>query len=213
MAITSAYATATQYRTVFGETTSTLTTEIDEVLAAASRYLDEALGRTFNQDTAVVTFNVVTGSKKSDQLEIPDVSTKTGFVVKVDEDGDGDLTDETALTIDEDFYLRGEDFGFNPDTGPEARPWVDLWIPPWGSPQLSYFPTRTLVQLTYKRGWAAVPAAIKHGTIQLAGIYLLKSPRATQRMQEGFDAVIGTSRDAQRIVHTLMSHYRRRWSF
>jgi len=213
MTITSAYADAAAYRAMFHGTDTTLGTETDEVLMAVSRYLDEKLGRTFNQDAAVVTFQVVTGRKKSDYLEVPDISTKTGFVVKVDEDGDGDLTDETALTIDTDFYLRGEDFGFDPDTGSEARPWVDLWIPSWGSPQLSYFPARTLVQLTYKRGWAAVPKAIEHAAIQIAGIWLLQSPRATQRIAEGLDSVIGTSREGQSILSKLTAHYRRRWHF
>ena len=198
---------------MLGGTVATLDTEIDEVLTAVSRYLEGELGRTFNQDAAVITRSYMTGSRKSDALLVHDIATKTGLVVKVDDDGDGNVTEETALTIATDFVPRGEDYGLDPELGPEPRPWVELWIPSYGSPTYSYWPVRTLVQVTAKGGWPAVPKAVKHSTIQIGGIWLMQSPRATSRLAEGLDAVIGTSREAQTIVRDLTSHYRRRWSF
>jgi len=54
-----------------------------------------------------------------------------------------------------------------------------------------------------------VPEAIKQACIQLVGILLMKSPRATREVNLGLGTVLATSSAAQSIIGELMSVYSR----
>lgn len=205
MARGAAYVSAADFKTAYGITVSTFDVELALQVKAVSRYVDRIARREFNQDAAVVTRSYMTEPElASDWLEIDDVSTKTGFVLKVDEDRDGVTTDETAWTIDTDYQLEP----LNAGEGEEAKPWTSIRIPPWTGKSL--FPRAMLVTVTAKFGWAAVPDAIRQATMQLVGILRMDSPRATIRIQEDIGSAIQASSAAQRIVTDLIMPYKRR---
>lgn len=215
MAVGDAYATKAQYKAVFAKTTAANDAEIDRDLLAVSRTIERELKRFFNVDVADVArdYWAPTGGgqvmpeaenpwrycKGSRELDIDDLVSLTS--VLVDDNGDG--TPETAYTVNSDFLLTP----LNAPDGPEARPYLTLVLPEWSSKQA--WPPGRLVRVTGKFGWPAVPKAIERACIELCGILRLESPRATNRIQEGMDAVIGTSRAAQTIITDLRRYYGR----
>jgi len=208
MAITDGYAVYTDYKTAFGITVSTQDTRIQSVLLAVSRYVDRRCHRFFGVDAAVVErlydpYDRVVRLDDRPAFVVDDISTATGLVVKLDEDLDGSVADETAWTIDTDFTLWPQ----NANLGPEAQPWRAIRLPTWSSK--SFLATARL-SVTAKFGWPAVPAVVAQATLELAGIVMTDSPRATTRIQEGVEAVIGASPQAQSIVMSLVHHYGRR---
>ena len=205
MAIGSAYSTKELYKTAFGITVATQDDRIDSVLLGVSRHIERRLGRFFNQDAAVVERRYFPKGRllRLDDLPafmVDDISTTTGLIVKQDDDLDGSFTDETAWTIETDFVL----WPFNADKGPEAEPWRAIVIPRWSAKS---FLAEARLSVTAKFGWAAVPAAIAQGTLEIAAIVMTDSPRATSRIQEGVDAAIAASPEAQSIVLALVDAY------
>ena len=205
MAIDSAYSTKALYKSAFGVTVTTQDDRIDSVLLGVSRHIERRLGRFFNQDAAVVERRYFQPGRilRLDDLPafmVDDISTTTGLIVKQDDDLDGSFADETAWTIDTDFTL----WPFNADKGPEAQPWRAIVIPSWSAKS---FLAQARLSVTAKFGWAAVPAAIAQATLELAGIVMVDTPRATGRIQEGVDAAINASPRAQDIVMALIDQY------
>ena len=179
-----------------------------------TRFLEKKLGRTFNKDASVTTRRYVTGEVRKRDLLIDDIASTTGLIVKVDEDGDGLVSDETALVLSTDLLLRGEGLDLDPDQGSEPQPWVELWIPPfYNDARITSFPPNTLVSVTAIHGWPAIPSAIVRAMYQLTGIWRLESPRATQRIPEGIEQAIASSPEAQSILDQVLAPYRRRWYF
>ena len=205
MTISAAYATTAEYKTAFSLTASTQDTRIASTLLAVSRHIERRTGRFFNVDAAVVEriyplrdrVTLIDGLRA---LPTDDISTSTGLVVKQDDDLDGLFTDETAWTIDTDFSL----YPLNAAQGPEATPWRAIVLPSWSGKS---FNAGSRLSVTAKFGWAAVPAAIAQATLELAAIVMIDSPRATSRIQEGIEAVIGASPEAQTIVMRLVDTY------
>ena len=207
MAISGAYASATQYRAAITKTDTTDDTEIDLDLDAVSRYLERRLGRFFNVDASDVTRIYDPGSRGArppgghKSLWIHDL-TAAPTSVKIDKDNDGLFTDETALAST-DFEL----YPLNAGVGPEARPYTRLDVTAWGNE--GSWPHNGRVQVIGKWGWLAVPAAITRATIHLTGILRLESPRATDRIPDDLNAAVATSPQGQAIVRQLMNVYRR----
>lgn len=183
-----------------------------------SRYLDRKLNRFFTRDDNVVSRiyyptgyyagnpeaeNPWIGVRGSRELTVDDISTTTGLVVKIDESRDGSFVGDTALATT-DYELRP----MNADKGPEPKPWNIIALPAW-STKIAWA-AGCPVQVTARFGWPTVPEAIAQSACQLVGIYRLDSPRATSQINAGFDAVLGTSRQAQDIVERLMAVYARR---
>lgn len=205
MAIDSAYETATNYKTAFSITASTQDARIASVLLAVSRYIERRLDRFFNIDASVVErLYLPTGRRlKIDGLPammVDDIASTTGLVVKQDTDNDGSVADETAWTLNSDYLL----WPLNADKGPEAQPWRAIVLPAWTTVQ--FMDVR--LSVTAKFGWPAVPSAIAQATIELAGIVMTDSPRATTRMQEGVESAIAMSPQAQSIILALVEEYR-----
>jgi len=157
--ITDAYVTVKEYKDRVGKTGTTADDNLLAQLTAVSRFLDARLGRNFGQDSAVAV-RVYDGNGLV-RLWTDDISTSTGLIVKVDLDGDYLFTDETALTLDTDFWVGPA----NADKAPESTPWQFLEVHP-NSTRLSVWPyQRRAVQVTAKFGWPSVPNLIKEWVV------------------------------------------------
>jgi hypothetical protein len=161
-AVTDPYVTAAEYKARVSKTGADDDIEITAQLLTVSRFLDLRLGRFFTQDAAVVT-RIYDGNGETCLWLPDDIATSTGLVVKVDLDGDYSFADETALTLDTDFWLGPP----NADKGPEPFPWEILQVNP-NSGQLSEWPDQArAIQVTAKFGFPTVPGAIKEATISI----------------------------------------------
>jgi hypothetical protein len=158
--IADAYVDVAEYKDRVGKTITGQDGELLAQLTAVSRFLDARLGRFFGQDAAVVT-RVYDGNGGT-RLWLPDdISTSTGLIVKADLDGDYLFTDETALTLDTDFWLGP----LGADKGSEPQPWQYLEVHPTSS-RLSVWPfQRRAVQVTARFGWPAVPQVVKEWVV------------------------------------------------
>ena len=162
MAIDSPYASLAEYKARVEKTGTADDTEITAQLLTVTNFLTLRLGRFFTKDAAVVT-RVYDGNGET-RLWLPDdIATSTGLVVTVDLDGDYSFADETALTVDTDFWLGPP----NADKGPEPFPWEYLDVHPT-SGNLSVWPDQQrAIQVTAIFGFPAVPGAIKEATISI----------------------------------------------
>lgn len=198
MAITDAYATAAEYRTTFG-VTNTSGVDADAVILAditsVSRYLDRRLGRFFTKDASVVARRYQPSGRPT--LNVHDIASLTGLIVKVDDDSNGIAT--TTLTITTDFEVAPLDA----DKGPEPAPWTELYLPPRSSR------TRwdSLTEVTAIFGYPSVPGAIQRAALELTAILRIQSPRATNQIPEGAEQALDASAEAQKIVSQLSGVY------
>lgn len=161
----------------------------DTVLAiaitAASRAIDQACNRQFGQTTPAAaryyTFSGPTARfsdrlmsdfladpfRGRESLQIDDLMTTSGLVVKVDRNEDG--TYEETLTLDVDYRL----FPFN--AAADGRPWSRVVLADGET-----FPTHLRgVEITAQWGWSAVPTTIKQAC-------LLQAARFFQRRNAPF---------------------------
>lgn len=158
MALTNAYATATEFREFCRIDALSDAGMHDTILAAASRQVDKYTGRRFWQDGTVVAREYFADNAYVVQTD--DISTTTGLVVKVDVNGDG--TFARTLTISTDFLC----FPLNAADDVPAKPFTELRIAdPSVSDTFAVPSMRPGVQVTAKFGWAAVPDEVKVATI------------------------------------------------
>lgn len=179
MPITDSYATEQEYRAAVTESTSPGTTSdpvLKRQLLAVSRRLTRELGQHFTKDAAVVE-RLYCPAKSTRCLEVDNIATATGLVIKVDEDRDGSFADETAWAAT-DYQLRP----LNADKGDEVRPWYEIYVPDWSTK--TGFRAGYYVSVTAIWGWPAVPSAIKEECIQLTRILREESPGATGGVNE-----------------------------
>lgn len=222
MAISDVYATAAEYRDHLDKTDTADDSIITTALTAVSRYLDRKLGWHFSKDASVVARTyLVPGARTQYRpmdwaesenpyrwgayqrlLQVDPIASSSGLIIVVDTDQDGSFDDETAWAAT-DYVLLPR----NADKLPEARPWTAIEVPPWSSQ--SGFIAGTQVRVTATWGWPAIPAAIKLATIELAALWRLETPRATSQMNASVDVVVSTSKQAQQIVGSLVSEYRK----
>lgn len=208
MAVTDAYASAATYRAIADKDSTAEDTEILDDLRAISRYLDGKLGQFFTQDASAVARLFEGNGERVLRLDgiegCPGIASTTGLVVKVDLNGDYDVTDTgETLTINTDFWVAPA----NAAQGAEARPWTALEVTP-STTVLSTWPKRRrAVQVTAIFGWPAVPKSIERATCLLAAIMRMETARAiVQRSEIG--EMIEASREARGIVDNLSKHYR-----
>lgn len=210
MAITDAYVSAKEYRDVTGKPVDSADARIDLDLKAISRYLERKLGRFFTVDasdqTRVYIPNWHGGSFRGRMggrtiLYIDDLSAAPTSI-KIDKDGDGSFADETALATT-DYELHP----LNASLGPEATPYTSIVLTPWGDEVT--WPEGDRVQIVGKWGWPAIPEAIKRATIEIAALLRIETPRATNRIPEGFGQAIESSPQAQQIIWQIANAYKR----
>jgi hypothetical protein len=199
MALSDAYATASEYRAAFDMTSDSQDSEILSDLKAVSRYIDGKMGRFFNKDSEDKT-RVYYCPADSTKLWIDDLSAAPTSIT-IDQDTDG--TCETTLSSS-DYEL----YPVNAPLDPEQRPYMCICLTSWGDEP--YFSQGERVEVVGKFGWPAVPEAVKRATIHLTAILRLETSRATRRIPELGDA-IEASPEAQGIIRQLLDKYKRRW--
>lgn len=220
MAVTDPYCDAAKYRAIITKSDTGDDGAIFTDLKAVSRFLDQKLGRFFTKDAAAVDriYRVPGGrgapplnwaesenpfryGNVSRILYVDDIASTAGLTIKVDEDGDGSFSDESAWAST-DYELWPE----NAPLGPEPAPYMAIAIPEWSSKGAFYANQRVQVHAIF--GYPAVPPAIERATAHLCGILRLESPRATNRFTE-MGETFGTSKQARDILDDLTRNYRR----
>lgn len=201
MTLVNCYATLAQVKAELGITTSTHDSTLDVSINAASRQIDGWCGWRFWQDASVVDRQFRADNPR--YVCIPEgISTTTGLVVKIDEDGDG--TFETTLTISTDFILEPLN----------AADMVPVW--PFTEILLAdnyYFPRlsngRPGVQVTAKFGWPAVPDDVtKACLIQAAQLFKAKDT-AFDVADFGQEGPIRVGQPMNKLARGLLAPYRK----
>lgn len=154
------YATLTELKDRLkpgGISGTTFDTRLNDALSTASRSIEKACGRQFN-DAGSATARVY--EPCSDYLvEVDDFSTVTGLIVKVDTSGDGTYATTVAAANYETRPLNGVVDG--------EQGW-----PYWQVCAVNYvwpiYWVRAPIQVTARWGWTAVPAGIHEGCLILA---------------------------------------------
>jgi hypothetical protein len=183
MTITNGYTTEAVVNEEIGRTDvdSTRQAAIHRAINAASRQIDGHCGRRFWQDSTVVA-RVYFATDES-CVEVDDISTLTGLIVKTDPDGDG--TYENTLTITADFRVAP----FNAAARTPVWPYTDLLISPVSASYFPVFATVPGVHVTAKFGWPAVPDDVAQACV-IQAVSLLKAPAASMGiLQVGIDGV------------------------
>lgn len=204
MAVESPYATAAEYRARTSQSGTGDDATILLQTTAVSRYLDARLRRFYTQDAAVVT-RIYDGNGEQ-RLWLPDdIAMTTGLVVTADQDGDYDFSDETALTLNTDYWVGPWNAGY----GSEPRPYTFLEVSP-NSANLSAWPEQLRsVQVVAKFGWPAVPAAIKEITVAITRqLRDLEKSGVTQAIQN-IDTVIQQSPELAGLMARIERMYAR----
>lgn len=187
MSLTNAYCTVAEFQSLSRIDSGADQTLHEICINAASRLVDRHCGRRhgFWQDASVGTREYHPDSNWC--VQVDDISTSTGLIVKTDTAVDG--TFATTLTITTDFllYERG-----SPNAADEtpARPWDEIRITSNATNYFTMADHRPTVQVTAKFGWAAVPDEVKLATIlQAQMLYSAKDARTgilQVLSQEGF---------------------------
>ena len=170
MAITNGYTTLAAMKTFLSITDSADDTILESFIESASRSIDRIANRRFYADAAASARKYRAYNDLF--VYVDDISSTTGLVVKIDDDGDG--TFETTLTINTDFLVE-------PLTAASKdRPFTQLTIVnttfSWPIfPGLFSNGLRPGVEVTAKYGWPAVPDDIETATqILTADLYKRK---------------------------------------
>lgn len=156
MAITNGYCTLTEVKAALRISDTVDDTLLENAVEAASRRIDGECSRRFYQDGSATARTYA--ATRHDLIIVDDISTTSGLIVKIDDDADG--TFETTLTSGTDFQLEP----VNALT--QAKPVTMLRALDTGWPVAAN--GRTLIQITARWGWPAVPDAIREATVLLA---------------------------------------------
>ncbi|HUS42882.1 MAG TPA: hypothetical protein VMY16_09465 [Ilumatobacteraceae bacterium] len=202
MALVNCYATVNDVAAELGISDVDDDARIERSIITASRQIDSECGRRFWADTVVVERNYWATSRVS--LEVDDISTLTGLIVKLDTDDTG--TYETTLTINTDFIVAplnaADDYPVRPHT-------EILMLDTYTFP---IHQRRPGVSVTAKFGWAAVPTDVNQAClIQAKGIY--KSTSGTfSGFQLAADAgIVMRTPSLDPVARGLLEPFRKDW--
>lgn len=201
MTITHGYTTLAKLKAEVLDQNITATTfdaRMEDAIESASRQIDGYCGRWFWQDATVVAR--VYRPRETRCVDVDDISTTTGLVVKVDLDGDG--TFETTIPSS-DYRLEPR----NAAAEYPVRPYTEIEIAPLSS---YYFPTGldTTVEVTAKFGWPAVPEDVEKACIVQATM-LYKANSAPLGVVElaGVGGVMRASASLSPMARGLLDRY------
>ncbi len=162
MAITNGYATLTQIKNYLSISDNTDNDLLEDLIESASRSIDRIANRRFYADSSA---SARLYRAYSDVfVYVDDISTTTGLIVAVDENGNG--TYSKTLTLNTDFIM-------DPLTASAlGRPFTQLTMvsntESWPIfPGLTQNGLRPGVQVTAKWGWPSVPDDITVATLTL----------------------------------------------
>ena len=156
MTITNGYCTLDELKTALRITDTLDDRLLEASIEAASRRIDGMCSRRFYLDAT--TSNRTFAPARSDRVEIDDIGTATGIVVKIDNTGTGVYA--TTLTAGVDFQLEP----FNAFT--KGEPVNVLAALDTGFPVSSR--RRATIQVTARWGWPTIPDAIREVAVLLA---------------------------------------------
>lgn len=201
MALYPSYVTSNEYKDfVHVDTADTADdTEINLAIAAASRAIDSYCNRQFGQITSATTRYFEAESRN--YVKIFDLYTTTQLTVALDLDNDGVF--EETLTLDTDFRLV-------PRNAPgDLEPWTGIELIPGGTYAFPHYPYYlahypcTLVEVSARWGWTAVPDSVKQATLLQADVFM-------KRRQAGLAGdYSSTSRFVDRDVQLILKPFRR----
>ena len=156
MAITNGYCALSEIKTYIGLSGSGQDTNLESAVESASREIDQYCGRIFYETTSQVRTYTPTNRY---ELEVDDISTDTGLVVKLDTTDDGSY--DTTLTINTDFIVSPVNRSNVLD---QNQPITMLKILDKRSSERFDVDIINNVQVTAKYGFSSVPSAIKQAT-------------------------------------------------
>jgi hypothetical protein len=157
MAITNGYCTLSDLKTYIGLTGSGQDTNIENSITSASREIDQYCGRIFYVTSSSV--RQYTPINRY-ELEVDDISSTTGLVVKLDTTDDGSY--DKTLTINTDFIVTPVN---RTDTLDQNQPIMMLKILEKRSSERFDTDIINNVQITATYGFSSVPSAIKQATL------------------------------------------------
>ena len=157
---TAGYISAADLKSYIGLTGSGQDTNISNAITAASRQIDRICNRRFWQDSSVQvkTFTPISNIF----LEVPDISTTTGLIVKLDTTDDGSY--DKTLTINTDFIVMPTNPILLGTGSGEHKPYTETRILNTRSSERFDPSIINNVQITAKYGFAIVPEAIEQAT-------------------------------------------------
>lgn len=157
---TAGYISAADLKSYIGLTGSGQDTNISNAITAASRQIDRICNRRFWQDSSVQvkTFTPISNVF----LEVPDISTTTGLIVKLDTTDDGSY--DKTLTINTDFIVMPTNPILLGTGSGEHKPYTEIRILNTRSSERFDPSIINNVQITAKYGFAIVPEAIEQAT-------------------------------------------------
>lgn len=157
---TAGYISAADLKSYIGLTGSGQDTNISNSITAASRQIDRICNRRFWQDSSaqVKTFTPVSNI----YLEVPDISTTTGLIVKLDTTDDGSY--DKTLTINTDFIVMPTNPTLLGTGSGEHEPYNEIRILNTRSSERFDPSIINNVQVTAKYGFAVVPEAVEQAT-------------------------------------------------
>ena len=156
MAITNGYCALSEIKTYIGLSGSGQDTNLESAVESASREIDQYCGRIFYETTSQVRTYTPTNRY---ELEVDDISTVTGLVVKLDTNDDGSY--DKTLTINTDFIVSPVNRSNVLD---QNQPITMLKILDKRSSERFDVDIINNVQVTAKYGFSSVPSAIKQAT-------------------------------------------------
>lgn len=158
MALLADYCTSAELKAYLRITGAEDDAQVALAITSASRVIDQAAGRAFGIDDTPVA-RVFTPGSAVDAIDLPDIASLTGLVIKTDTAGDYSY----STTLD------AADYRLEPlNALVDGRPWDRIsWTTGITIPT-----SAAGLQVTAKWGWPAVPTAIKNACLIQAGTIL-----------------------------------------
>lgn len=157
MAITNGYCTLQEVKSALRLSDSIDDTLLANAIEGASRRIDGYCGRFFYKTSATA---VPLFANNAYRLMTSDISSTTGLIVKLDDDGDG--TFETTLTLNTDYIVEPTDYIV------QQRPIRTLTMVGGYTYPMFYIPSEPGVQVTAHWGWNAVPDDVREACVLLS---------------------------------------------
>jgi len=157
MAVTLGYCTLNEVKAALRLSDSIDDTLIENSIEGASRRIDGYCGRFFYKTAATA---IRLFAYDSYRLPVNDISSTTGLIVKLDNDGDG--TYEDTLVLNTDYITEPT------DTAILGRPIRTISMIGGATFPISTLPAIPLVQVTAEWGFAAVPDDVREACVLLS---------------------------------------------
>lgn len=188
----SQYVDKTEVKAYLGLSGTSQDDNIDRSIDGASRLIDMFCNRRFWQDSAVTTKTFT--PKSTVYIDVPDISTATGLIVKLDTTDDGSF--DTTLVKDTDYYLLPTNPQYNVELSSVDHyyPFTEIRILEQRSSERFEPLIINNIQVTAKFGWSAVPEAVKQACI-------IQAVRLWKRKDTPFN-VFGNEQTGQQEIFT-----------